>query len=80
MSRALRLYRSILKSHKSLPVEMRVLGDEYVRNEFRLHLKAKPEQLIEFYTAWESYLDNIQAQMIDIGRLLNDVNISPILY
>ena len=34
----LTLYRNILKEHKKkLPSTMRHLGDEYVKNEFRLH-------------------------------------------
>ena len=34
----LSLYRSILRTHsKSLPHEMRSLGDAYVKSEFRLH-------------------------------------------
>lgn len=32
------LYRRLLRAHrKHLPAEMRVLGDEYVRHEFRAH-------------------------------------------
>lgn len=31
------LYRRVLRSHRRLPNEMRVLGDEYVKSEFRAH-------------------------------------------
>lgn len=32
------LYRRLLRSHrKHLPTEMRLLGDEYVKSEFRAH-------------------------------------------
>ncbi|KAG5957054.1 hypothetical protein E4U58_006306, partial [Claviceps cyperi] len=34
------LYRRLLRAHrKYLPAEMRLLGDEYVKAEFRLHRK-----------------------------------------
>lgn len=34
----LQLYRRLLRAHRrKLPAEMRVLGDEYVKNEFRAH-------------------------------------------
>lgn len=60
-SRALSLYRSILRAHsKYLPTEMRELGDAYVKSEFRLHKSAtKPEQLHQFFVAWEEYLDEL---------------------
>lgn len=33
----LQLYRRILRVHRKLEPEMRVLGDSYVKNEFRAH-------------------------------------------
>ena len=58
---ALALYRGILRAHKRhLPFEMRQLGDAYVKSEFKLHKSVtKAEQLDEFKTAWELYLDQI---------------------
>lgn len=39
---------------------MKELGDAYVKSEFRLHKTAtKPEQLHQFFVAWEEYLDQI---------------------
>lgn len=59
-TRALGLYRALLKAHKvHLPPEMRQLGDAYVKSEFKLHKKAKPEHLTSFYREWENYLDGI---------------------
>lgn len=37
----LQLYRRILRVHRKLDPEMRVLGDSYVRNEFRAHKTAE---------------------------------------
>ncbi|KAJ9295229.1 hypothetical protein DTO217A2_9088 [Paecilomyces variotii] len=31
------LYRRILRLHRTLPPELRLLGDEYVKSEFRAH-------------------------------------------
>ena len=56
-SRAVVLYRSLLKAHKKhLPREMRQLGDSYVKSEFKLHKNAKPEHLDGFFSEWEKYL------------------------
>ena len=59
---ALTLYRSILRAHaKSLPIEMRSLGDAYVKSEFRLHKAVTNEgQLGNFFKEWEQYLKHIQ--------------------
>ena len=56
------LYRSILKTHaKSLPIEMRSIGDAYVKAEFRLHKSVEDEaQLGKFFTEWQNYLKHIQ--------------------
>ena len=42
---ALRLYRQIMKLHmKKMPNELRLFGDLYIKQEFRLHLdKATPD-------------------------------------
>ncbi len=59
---AVTLYRSILKTHaRSLPLEMRSLGDAYVKSEFRLHKNVSDEaQLQKFFTEWKDYLRHIQ--------------------
>jgi hypothetical protein len=58
---ALLLYRNILQAHKKhLPTEMKELGDSYVKSEFRLHKTSKkPEQVEQFFTAWDEYLNQI---------------------
>lgn len=44
----LELYRRLLRTHRRhLPREMRVLGDEYVKREFRAHQKVEnPAQVV----------------------------------
>jgi hypothetical protein len=57
---AILLYRSILQAHKRhLPLEMRQLGNSYVKAEFKLHKSAKQEQVGQFFSAWEQYLNHI---------------------
>lgn len=70
MSKAVTLYRSILKIHKQkLPNEMRRMGDEYVKHEFNLHKKATNQaQLSDFFAAWENYLKTVQQSTGRIGR------------
>eukprot|EP00956_Cyclotella_meneghiniana_P005130 scaffold6407_cov78-Cyclotella_meneghiniana.AAC.5 len=42
-------------------MEMRQLGDAYVKSEFRLHKSTtKPELLEQFFTEWDKYLLHIE--------------------
>mmetsp|Transcript_9357 Transcript_9357/g.14297 ORF Transcript_9357/g.14297 Transcript_9357/m.14297 type:complete len:132 (-) Transcript_9357:26-421(-) len=55
------LYKNILRAHaRYLPHEMKQLGDAYVKAEFRLHTKAKPEQLEGFFAEWNKYLIHVE--------------------
>ncbi|KAG5918217.1 hypothetical protein E4U42_006946 [Claviceps africana] len=58
----LSLYRRLLRAHrKHLPAEMRLLGDEYVKAEFRLHRGVdNPAHLIGFLTEWQLYAQKIE--------------------
>lgn len=43
-----------------MPMEMRQLGDAYLRSEFKLHKAVTNEaQLDSFFTAWEDYRDQM---------------------
>ena len=46
------LYKTILKLHRGLPPDLAYMGDAYVKDEFRRHKKANPEQTIAFMEAW----------------------------
>ncbi|KAJ4151341.1 hypothetical protein LMH87_012045 [Akanthomyces muscarius] len=70
------LYRRLLRAHrKFLPTEMRVLGDEYIKAEFRAHRKVdNPAHLIGFLTEWQMYAQKIEGDAwvgdkIDEGKL-----------
>ena len=47
-----RLYKIIFQLHKSLPPEMKQIGDAYVRHEFKLHKTAAPEHVGKFMSEW----------------------------
>ncbi|TFK73247.1 ACN9-domain-containing protein [Pluteus cervinus] len=54
------LYRALLRTHRSLPWEMRSLGDNYVKAEFRRHREVtNPAHIIGFLSQWKLYLDQL---------------------
>ncbi|KZT07577.1 ACN9-domain-containing protein [Laetiporus sulphureus 93-53] len=56
------LYRQILRAHRSLPHEMRSLGDDYVKAEFRRHQNITNKvHIIGFLSQWKMYLDELPA-------------------
>ncbi|KAF2815439.1 ACN9-domain-containing protein [Mytilinidion resinicola] len=58
------LYRRLFRVHRyHLPREQRLLGDEYIKAEFRAHQKIdNPVHIIGFLTEWQHY-----AQLIEGG-------------
>ncbi|OKL55679.1 Succinate dehydrogenase assembly factor 3, mitochondrial [Talaromyces atroroseus] len=70
------LYRRLLRVHrKKLPVEMRLLGDEYVKSEFRAHRNIdNPIHIVGFLTEWQLYAqqlegDSWQGNKLDKAKL-----------
>jgi len=56
------LYRALLRAHRTLPFEMRSLGDDYVKSEFRRHKDVtNPVYTMGFLTQWKIYLDQLPA-------------------
>lgn len=47
-----RLYRRIMKLHNRMPLEMRALGNEYARDEFRRNRSANQIQAHSFMLEW----------------------------
>ena len=60
----LRLYKTILRLHRSLPDELRQLGDQYVREEFRRHKAAQPQYVTNFMVEWS--VSSRQGNGVDI--------------
>lgn len=55
------LYRRILRSHRKMDPEMRILGDKYVISEFRAHRNIdNPIHIIGFLTEWQTYAQQIE--------------------
>jgi hypothetical protein len=55
------LYRRLLRSHRKLLAEMRILGDSYVKAEFRAHRKVEnPVHIIGFLTEWQLYAQKLE--------------------
>ena len=46
------LYKAILRLHRGLLPEIRALGDQYVKDEFRRHRNADPQFIPVFMTEW----------------------------
>lgn len=60
---SLKLYRSILRAHRHLPPEMRLIGDVYVQEEFKLHKSAQPQHLQPFFEQWIDYLHHLHSSI-----------------
>ncbi|KAM6899853.1 succinate dehydrogenase assembly factor 3, mitochondrial [Xenentodon cancila] len=74
VSRVRSLYKRILVLHRFLPVDLRALGDQYVKEEFRRHRHATPEEARSFVGEWENYKDTLQTQVLEsAGRQLCSV-------
>lgn len=55
------LYRKILRAHQSkIPAELRSLGDQYVKAEFKAHKNIdNPLHIVGFLAQWQDYLKSI---------------------
>lgn len=58
------LYRRLLRAHrKHLPPQMRILGDEYIKSEFRAHRSVdNPVHIVGFLTEWQTYAQQIEGE------------------
>ncbi|KAJ0054755.1 hypothetical protein NL108_001279 [Boleophthalmus pectinirostris] len=74
VSRVRALYKRILVLHKFLPIHLRALGDQYVKDEFRRHTRASPEEVTSFMREWQNYKDTLQTQILESeGQRLGSV-------
>lgn len=58
------LYRRCLRAHrKFLSNEMRVLGDEYLKSEFRAHRNVEnPIHIVGFLNEWQKYAQQVEGK------------------
>ncbi|CAO4378806.1 unnamed protein product [Caenorhabditis nigoni] len=61
------LYKSILRLHYGLPAPARLMGDTYVKDEFKRHINAKPEFVKPFITEWTNYCVMLSKQLSSAG-------------
>lgn len=52
VSRVRALYKAILRIHRGLPLQMKALGDQYVKDEFRRHKNCTPHEADVFMNEW----------------------------
>ncbi|XP_046742107.1 succinate dehydrogenase assembly factor 3, mitochondrial [Diprion similis] len=57
------LYKTILKLHRGLPLEIQPLGNDYVRDEFRRHKNCNPAEAQVFMTEWADYATKLAEQL-----------------
>ncbi|XP_032092661.1 succinate dehydrogenase assembly factor 3, mitochondrial [Thamnophis elegans] len=56
------LYKKILQLHQVLPLELKALGDQYVKDEFRRHKSISLQEAQHFLQEWENYAMMLQQQ------------------
>ncbi|ODM91797.1 Succinate dehydrogenase assembly factor 3, mitochondrial [Orchesella cincta] len=57
------LYKTILRLHRALPPEVRELGDQYVKDEFRRHKGVGKEHVAPFMMEWANYCGMLAQQL-----------------
>lgn len=57
------LYKTILKLHRGLPEELKQLGDEYTRSEFKRHKSCSVQEANIFMSTWADYAINLAQQL-----------------
>lgn len=69
------MYRTILRLHRNtLAPDLRALGDNYVKEEFRKHKDAAPEFVEPFFREWDNY---VQQLLLGVqGRDLTEAELS----
>ncbi|XP_066440874.1 succinate dehydrogenase assembly factor 3, mitochondrial [Eleutherodactylus coqui] len=49
------LYKKIFMLHRTLPLHLKALGDQYVKDEFKRHKNVGPAEAKLFMKEWEGY-------------------------
>lgn len=57
------LYKRLLRLHRRLPGDLRDLGDQYVKDEFRKSKAAGAAETARFMEEWQAYADVLQIQI-----------------
>lgn len=59
------LYKRILQLHRHMPEELRHMGDQYVKEEFKRHKRVTPVQTVNFLTEWSTYAKTLSKQLAE---------------
>ncbi|XP_011501374.1 PREDICTED: succinate dehydrogenase assembly factor 3, mitochondrial [Ceratosolen solmsi marchali] len=70
VQRVSRLYKMILRLHRSLPKDIKELGDVYVKSEFKRHKKCNSYEADVFIKEWMDYALSLSDQL-NIRNSLN---------
>ncbi|XP_006012087.1 succinate dehydrogenase assembly factor 3, mitochondrial [Latimeria chalumnae] len=62
------LYKKLLWLHRLLPLELKTLGDQYVKEEFRRNKTASPGEAKRFMIEWETYAEVLWNQVTEVIR------------
>uniref|UniRef100_UPI00398E6F61 succinate dehydrogenase assembly factor 3, mitochondrial n=1 Tax=Pristiophorus japonicus TaxID=55135 RepID=UPI00398E6F61 len=65
VARVRALYKRLMLLHRLLPAELRALGDQYVKDEFRRNKRVGAQEVQRFMEEWEVYADVLQAQTME---------------
>ena len=71
-----RLYRRVLKLHRYLPTELKKLGDEYAKDEFRRHRDTDQIQAYEFMGEWKVNFVNVLVYIKSCLKKNDKINFS----
>ncbi|CAH0745917.1 unnamed protein product [Diatraea saccharalis] len=63
VSRVRQLYKLIFRVHRALPTELRIMGDNYARDEFKRHKNCNLEESRIFLNEWTDYAISLAKQM-----------------
>lgn len=61
--RVRRLYKLIFRVHRALPAELRIMGDNYAREEFKRHKNCNTVEANIFLNEWTEYAVTLAKQM-----------------
>ncbi|XP_049885399.1 succinate dehydrogenase assembly factor 3, mitochondrial [Pectinophora gossypiella] len=67
--RVRKLYKLIFRVHRAMPPELRILGDNYAREEFKRHKQCNPEEARIFLTEWTDYAIHLAKQMKPLNQV-----------
>ncbi|XP_074653289.1 succinate dehydrogenase assembly factor 3, mitochondrial-like [Tubulanus polymorphus] len=63
------LYKQILQLHRGLPIEMRAMGDQYVKDEFKKHKTVNETEVDQFINGWKNYVHIMSKQLVKRSKL-----------